>query len=538
VLKSNWIPTELRYNPAPSALETAAVTPPGWGGAMASLLQLLRFGVMLLSLRFRRLTPMQKSVRVREFLEQRGGLWIKIAQTLASRHDILPSVYCSELGKLFDGATAFPGHVAREIIEASVGYSIDQVFESFSEQPFAAASIAQIHKARLRWNDVEVVIKVRRPYIEKIFLRDLKLIGILAWLFNKISRFRHLHLLDMHDELQSMLLEELDFRVEATQIRAMRKNLQRQHIVVPRVFSRYSTKDILVISFIDGVLMSDYLRLLAEDPLRALQWQGENNINPQKVARKIYLSCQRQIFEDNLFHCDLHPGNIMLLRNSHFALLDFGAVGSLDLQTRQQVMLYHRLIAEGDLSKAMMVLTHMSSPLPSGDLAGLLRRLVRVTQKSLRFMTVKGVPYEERIYSDATSQQLRLLGRARIPVSWDFLRAQRTFTVLEMSMRQLDPQMQPMKLSRRYFNARNRRVLRAAGGHHQQLFNHIETVVAEAATILRELSDAKALAGKIWGIGLDEVKAIGRRMLIGAGALIAGGLGLIWAGRYYMNGVL
>jgi predicted unusual protein kinase regulating ubiquinone biosynthesis (AarF/ABC1/UbiB family) len=180
----------------------------------------------------------------------------------------------------------------------------------------------------------------------------------------------------------------------------------------------------------------------------------------------------------------------------------------------------------------------MSSPLPSGDLAGLLRRLVRVTQKSLRFMTVKGVPYEERIYSDATSQQLRLLGRARIPVSWDFLRAQRTFTVLEMSMRQLDPQMQPMKLSRRYFNARNRRVLRAAGGHHQQLFNHIETVVAEAATILRELSDAKALAGKIWGIGLDEVKAIGRRMLIGAGALIAGGLGLIWAGRYYMNGVL
>jgi ubiquinone biosynthesis protein len=342
----------------------------------------------------------------------------------------------------------------------------------------------------------------------------------------------------MHDELETMLTEELDFRVEATLIRDMRRNLRRHKIVVPRVFTRYCSKDVLVMSFVDGVLMADYLRLLATHPLRALEWLQENGINPKTVARRIYLSCQRQIFEDNLFHCDLHPGNIMLLKNSRFALLDFGAAGSLDLQTRKQVMLYHRLIAEGDLSRAMMVLTHMSSPVPQGDMAALMRRLVRVTQKSLRFMTVKDVPYEERIYSDATSRQLRILGQARIPVSWDFLRAQRTFTVLEMSMRQLDPGMEPMKLSRRYFRARERREQQAAGGRHEQLFNHVETLAADAAEVMRDLADVRALAGKIWGIGLNEVRAVGRRLLIGSATALAALAGMFWACRYYMNGAL
>ena len=535
-LKSSWVPTPLQPDREPTVLAVREVPPPRRGGAIFSLLQLLRFVLFLLVLRFRRQPVHQKAIVLRAFLERRGGLWIKISQTLASRHDVMPSEYCEELGKLFDSASAFPPSHARQVIESSLGFALETVFDEFSDVPLAAASIAQVHRARLRWNGEVVAIKVRRPYIEAIFRRDLKLVGHVARLMNGMNRFRHLNLPDMHDELVSMLNEELDFRVEAMLIRKMRHNLKRNRIVVPRVFPRYCSKDVLVMSYVDGVLMSDYLRLLAEDPLSALQWQRENGINPRKVARDIYMSCQRQIFEDNLFHCDLHPGNIMLLRNSHFALLDFGSVGSLDQQIRKQVILYHRLIAEGELSKAMMLLTHMSTPLPEGDMAPLLRQLVRTTQKSLRFMTVKGVPYEERIYSDATSRQLRLLGQARIPVCWEFLRAQRTFTVLEMSMRQLDPAMQPMKLSRRYFRARANRAIRAAGGRHEQLFNHLETLMQDAATVMRELADVRVLAGKIWGLGLNEVKAFGQRLLLGTIALIAGLVGIVWAGRYYLNG--
>jgi len=514
-LKNKWIPTRLISQSERRALPTRRAVPDGGGGVFLSFLQVVRFLALLAGLRFRRIPEQQKAVIVREFLERRGGLWVKIAQTLASRHDAMPAVYCEELGKLFDSAAAFPGDQARQVVEESLGRPLDDVFAEFSSEPIAAASIAQIHKARLRWNDVTVAVKVRRPYIETIFRRDLKLVRILANLLECIPSLRHIHPSDMYDELELMLLEELDFRVEATLIRDMRDNLRRQGVFSPKVFFRYCTRDVLVMSFVEGVLMSDYVRILGEDPLRVAAWLDENHINPARLARRIYISCQRQVFEDNLFHGDLHPGNIMIMRNNRFALLDFGAVGSLDLNTRKQVMLYHRLVGEGDLSKSMMVLIHMSSPVPRIDLASLVRKLVRVTQKSLRYMTVKGLSYEERIYSDAANQQLRLLGQARIPVSWDFLRAQRTFTVLEMSLRQLDTKIQPMKLSHAYFTLRGRRMQAEAGGETRLLLNDIERFFHDAGFLLRDFSDSQALAGSIWGRNLQGREAQVVRFVFG-----------------------
>jgi ubiquinone biosynthesis protein len=525
-VKTKWVPTPLVDGSKRGNLPVQPASPPSRGGVFGSLWQVLRFLALLLSLRFRRTAPRQKAILVRGFLERRGGLWIKISQTLASRHDALPDVYCDELGKLFDSATAFPWEQARRVMEESLGRPLGEVFAEFSEEPIAAASIAQTYRARLRWNDADVAVKVRRPYVETIFRRDLRLVRVLAGILERIPRFQHLHPLDMHGELELMLLEELDFRVEATLIRDMRGSLRKHRVHVPRVFSRYCNREILVMSFVDGVLMSDYLRALDEDRVRVADWLAENEIDPRKLARRIYFSCQRQVFEDNLFHGDLHPGNIMLLRRNRFALLDFGAVGTLDLNTRKQVMLYHRLVGEGDLSRAMLVLIHMSSPVPRIDVASFLRRLVRVSQKSLRFMTVKGLPYEERIYSDATSQQLRMLGKARIPVSWDFLRAQRTFTVLEMSLRQLDPKIEPMKLSNRYFRVRERRERKSAGGELRQLLSYIETIATDAGTLLRDMSDARVLAGKIWGLSLG---AEGARFVHFVAGIVTKGLALVFA---------
>ncbi len=257
---------------------------------MVSLWQVARLIALLFSLRFRRIGPRQKAILVREFLERRGGLWIKISQTLASRHDALPEVYCDELGKLFDSATAFPWEEARRVIEESLGRPVEEVFGEFSQVPIAAASIGQTYRARLRWNDANVAVKVRRPYVEAVFRRDLRLVRVLASILERIPRFQHLHPLDMHGELELMLLEELDFRVEATLIRDMRRSLKKHRVHVPRVFFRYCNREILVMSFFEGVLMSDYLRVLDEDPLRVADWQAENEIDPRKLARRIYLN--------------------------------------------------------------------------------------------------------------------------------------------------------------------------------------------------------------------------------------------------------
>jgi hypothetical protein len=126
-------------------------------------------------------------------------------------------------------------------------------------------------------------------------------------------------------------------------------------------------------------------------------------------------------------------------------------------------------------------------------------------------MAVKGLPYEERIYSNATSQQLRILGKAKIPISWDFLRAQRTFTVLEMSLRNLDPSIEPMKLSRAYFRARARRIQTAAGGRHHQLIDRLESIVENGQEVVRNAAEGLTIAGTIWGRDLNDVRAfVGR----------------------------
>ncbi len=528
-LKVKWVPTPLLRRDEAQKLIVRALRPARKTGVLRSIGRVLHFAGLVIFLKFRRIDEQQKAVIVRRFIEQRGGLWVKISQTLASRHDAIPPVYCEELGKLFDSADSFPWEEARAVIEGSLGRRLEDVFSEFSQEPIAAASIAQVYRARLH-RGTQVAVKVRRPDIQKIFGRDLAFLRVVASFLSRFGSLNHLHLLDMYGELEQMISEELDFRVEATLIRDMRRNLRPRKVQVPRVFHVYCTREVLVMSFIDGVLMSDYLRVLSDDPLRAIQWQNENKINPKRLARKIYLSCQRQVFEDNLFHGDLHPGNIMLLRKGRFALLDFGAVGTLDLSTRQQVRLYHQKVAEGDISKAMMVLTHMSSPVPRANMAGIIRQLTRVTQSSLRMMTVKGLPYEERIYSDATSQQLRILGKAKIPVSWDFLRAQRTFTVLEMSLRNLDPSIEPMKLSRAYFRARERRIQSAAGGRSLQILDRLESIVENGQEVVQNAAEGLTIAGTIWGRDLNDVRAFVGRTFARIWLQFAVFAGLLFAG--------
>jgi ubiquinone biosynthesis protein len=118
-------------------------------------------------------TPIELAVRLRRLFESLGGLWIKLGQLVAMRRDLLSAEFCAELGRLQDRATGFPGALALRIVEEDLGRPIDTVFEDFEERPFAAASIGQIHRARLRGRGVAVAVKVRRPYVKEAMVADL-----------------------------------------------------------------------------------------------------------------------------------------------------------------------------------------------------------------------------------------------------------------------------------------------------------------------------------------------------------------------------
>ncbi len=210
-----------------------------------------------------------------------------------------------------------------------------------------------------------MVVKVKRPYVETNFRRDVALFKMIAKFFETLGISKQMRWAAMSKELEEIVLNELNYRLEADAAARMHKSLLNHAVYAPKVFFRFCTNTTIVLEYLNGVKMSDYLYVHERDPARCARWCVENRVKPKRVAYRLFASLQRQIFEDNLFHADLHPGNIMLLRNNRFGLIDFGAVGALEGTFRKQLNQYNALIAEGSYIKAAEIYLDISSPLPA-----------------------------------------------------------------------------------------------------------------------------------------------------------------------------
>ena len=413
----------------------------------------IKISSLLLSIRGRPSEVVERARQVCAFIESRGGIWVKLGQLLSTRRDAFPAEFCDELEGLQDRVRGFTVEQARRTIEEDLKRPIESVFSEFIERPIAAASVGQVHRARLVDNDMWVAVKVQRPYIEDAFKRDLRLVRFLMTILNRFEfSNRSCAWMEMYEELDRMLTEELEFRIEAGSLARMYRSLKaHKTIYSPKPFIRFCTRRVLVMEWIQGVTMSEYLKLALADPHRVDRWREENKIKPVPGGRNLYLSVQRQFYEDNLFHADLHPGNIMLLKNNRIAMIDFGSVGKLEEKFRLRVLLYNRLLQEGELGKAMLVLLSMSGPLPPINVQDLVARLVRNQQRFLMIASSAAFSQRERSDNEATQEQARILGEFNIPINWDFLRITRTMSALQISILSLDPKCNYFKLMKLYF---------------------------------------------------------------------------------------
>jgi ubiquinone biosynthesis protein len=396
--------------------------------------------------------------RLREVFEELGGLWIKIGQLASMRSDVFSEEVCLELSKLQHQAVGFPLSIVEDILEQEYGSDPGEVFQYFSDEPIAAASISQVHLALLREPSVVVAVKVRRPNAERSFLRDLSHIKQLVGILGFFGIGEHLHLEEALWELEQMVREELDFRYEAANTRRMRKSLKRHNVYVPRVFHKVSNRHVLVTEYIDGLLMSDYIRIGRSDPKRVKAWCLANNVDPDKVGRRLFRSALRQIFEDNLFHADIHPGNIILLRDSRFALIDFGTIGSCeqDLLTNYRTCL--SALAQKDFGKAAEVMLRLTIAPPSlGDVKNLRRDLVRSYREWESRTHLTGVGYHERSLGAAGSDAGKIMTRYRVTLSWAFMRINRTWSTMDASLSFLMPDSNYVELFNDYFESARRR---------------------------------------------------------------------------------
>jgi ubiquinone biosynthesis protein len=274
--------------------------------------------------------------RLRNVLEDLGPVFIKLGQLLSTRRDLLPDEITDGLARLQDQVQPFASSEARKIIEASLGKSIEEVFASFENTALASASIAQVHAATLL-DGREVVVKVVRPDIRPRIRRDLALARRLAVLAEHWSpEARRFHPIELVEDYERVILDELDMQREAASMSQVRRNFEGDaRLHVPEVLWQYSGERVLVMERIQGV------------PIGQVQRLKDLGCNMQLLAERGVEIFFTQVFRDNFFHADMHPGNIFVdvkdPTKPRYVAVDFGIMGS--LTDADQLYLAQNLLA-------------------------------------------------------------------------------------------------------------------------------------------------------------------------------------------------
>jgi ubiquinone biosynthesis protein len=276
---------------------------------------------------------------LRRALEEGGVTFTKLGQLLSTRSDLLPAEFISELAQLQDRAEPARWEQVEEVMARSLGAPAEEVFAELQPEPAAAASIAQVHKARLCCGagaGAEVAVKVQRPGIRASVEQDLDIVLRMAARLEDRARWaRAIGTAGVARGFAAAMREELDFRVEARNMAAIAATWPGQQraspggvpVVLPAVHERLCTEHVLVIEWLDGVSVR-----------AAGQLVDDRGLDRAELTRALLRSMVYQITEGGVFHADPHPGNIMLLTDGRLALLDFGSVGRLDALQRSALL--------------------------------------------------------------------------------------------------------------------------------------------------------------------------------------------------------
>lgn len=266
--------------------------------------------------------------RLRLAFEALGPVFIKFGQMLSTRRDLLPPDLADELALLQDRVPPFDGQLARQQIELALGQKIEDVFTDFDLKPLASASVAQVHTAKLRENQEDVVIKVIRPNIKRIIEDDVKLMQICARIIATILPNNRLRPVEVVEEYRRTLLDELNLMSEAANGIQLRRNFENSNLLyVPKVYSDFCHETILVMERIYGIPISDKPALEA------------NGTNLKLLAERGVEVFFTQVFRDSFFHADMHPGNVFVSYEHPddplWIGIDCGIVGTLNRQDKR-----------------------------------------------------------------------------------------------------------------------------------------------------------------------------------------------------------
>lgn len=470
-----------------------------------------------------------RAERIRTAIEELGPTFVKFGQVLSTRSDLLPPDVLAELAKLQDQVPPFPFDQVREIVEAELGAPLEELFEVFEPEVLASASLGQVHRARL--GGEEVAVKVQRPGILETIEADVALMMQLAALLERRVEGWEVHQPTRAvKEFQDTIREELDYEVEAAhQERFLRRYQGDPTVHVPRVFRDATTSRVLTMEFIDGIKVSDLQRL------------REAGVNLEEVARRGFSLVIRQTLLDGFFHADPHPGNLFVLPGDVVCFLDFGMVGRLSREVRDDFveMLYH--IVDRDPARVTEVVLRLTT---HDDTYG-----PELERDVARFLDAyMDRPLRELNLSSLLREVLDALARHRLRLPPDLFLMLKAITQIEAVAVELVPDFDLVKEGEPYIRGiflerfRPRRVAEEAA----QVGRELVSLLRDAPPAMREF--ARLVRGGGLRVGfrqeqMPEVLLAGDRIanrvafafvlgsaLVGSSIVAAAGIPPLWRG--------
>lgn len=280
--------------------------------------------------------------RIRCVLEELGPSFIKLGQLMSTRADIFPPEYIEEFTKLQDQVPPVPFSDIKRVIEQELRRPLEEIFEEFTPKSMAAASVAQVHLAKL-FSGEEIAVKVIRPNIDKEIRKDIRLMYSMAKRAEKISEIaRVIGAVNLVKEFERVIFKELDMFIEAGNIEKFANNFKSDdEIYIPKVYWDYTTKSVLTMEHIPGIKMDQV------DDISA------HGIDPKDIAMIGLRSFSRQLMDFGLFHADPHSGNTIVMFDGRVSLVDFGITGYLDDETMHQIAYLLLGYAEHDYEMVM-----------------------------------------------------------------------------------------------------------------------------------------------------------------------------------------
>ena len=379
------------------------------------------------------LAPRQKNSapvgeRIRLALEELGPIFVKFGQAISTRRDLLPPDIADELAKLQDAVPPFPAEQALAIIEEAYGESVSTVFERFDKEPLAAASIAQVHTAKLK-TGTEVVVKVLRPGVTEQIERDLAVMRTIAGLAARYwEHGKRLKPREVVDEYEHTILDELDLMREAGNTAQLKRNFQGSDMLyVPEIYWDYCRPEVMVQERIFGTPISD---------MEALRAAGTNIQVLAENGVEIFFT---QVFRHNFFHADMHPGNIFVIHTDpekpKYAAVDFGIVGT--LSPDDQRYLAENFLAFFDRDYHRIAKLHLDSGwVPAGTRVDQLESAVRTVCDP-----IFSKPLEEISFAQVLMRLFRVAQRFNVEIQPQMILLHKTLFNIEGLGRQLYPQL-------------------------------------------------------------------------------------------------